>query len=246
LSHPNFTRELVHNYDGIATDIDYTVEPGPISGYAARDGGSNEIDYSAIAADIGIDNTSITVAFWNNSFSSGSASAFGNEVSDGRINCHGPWTGNTLYWDFSGQIGVDERASTDYTAYANKWTHVVLTAGATQDIWFNGVRVASEAFTYGTAVDTTNFYLHTYKGGATFPHNGALTHFSIWPRQLSDAEVYALYDPATRWDLYWQPKVMVPVFIGAAGAHAGPSTAQERRCAAGFPFPLFTVTPEAG
>lgn len=39
----------------------------------------------------------------------------------------------------------------------------------------------------------------------------------VYDRALSDAELYALYDPRTRWDLYWQPGRKVYFVPAAAG-----------------------------
>ena len=38
----------------------------------------------------------------------------------------------------------------------------------------------------------------------------------IWDRALTPNEVWALYEPSTRWDLYWQPRPMVSVLAIAA------------------------------
>jgi hypothetical protein len=35
-------------------------------------------------------------------------------------------------------------------------------------------------------------------------HDGKIAHVCLWTRALSDGEVWRLYDPATRWELYYQ------------------------------------------
>jgi hypothetical protein len=46
--------------------------------------------------------------------------------------------------------------------------------------------------------------------GGSFLPDAHMWHGMIWNRALSDAEVWSLYNPATRWDLYWQPKTYIP------------------------------------
>jgi len=45
---------------------------------------------------------------------------------------------------------------------------------------------------------------------------GNIAHVCIWNRALTDAEVWALYDPRTRWDLYAVPSRRVYFDLAAA------------------------------
>lgn len=58
---------------------------------------------------------------------------------------------------------------------------------------------------------------------ANYAVDGFACDFRIYNRALSDAEVFELYQPSTRWDLYWQPARSY-VFIEAAGGGGGGST----------------------
>jgi hypothetical protein len=74
-------------------------------------------------------------------------------------------------------------------------------------LYANGVQVGSDA----TAVDATPAAWANIVVGALRRDvdanfcNGAVQQWAIWNRALTAAEVWNLYDPATRWDLYWTP-----------------------------------------
>ena len=49
-----------------------------------------------------------------------------------------------------------------------------------------------------------------FRTDGTFnPFLGEIGPAYIWNRALSDDEVWSLYNPPTRWDLYWQPRTIV-------------------------------------
>lgn len=53
--------------------------------------------------------------------------------------------------------------------------------------------------------------------GNNYVVDGSCCDFRIWNRALTDAEVWELYQPSTRWDLYWRPqRVYVSNAIAAA------------------------------
>jgi hypothetical protein len=54
---------------------------------------------------------------------------------------------------------------------------------------------------------------------------------AVWDRALTPGEIWQLYDPATRWDLHWQPKLMVPGFVGPP---TGTTVAPDPSFALGF------------
>lgn len=43
----------------------------------------------------------------------------------------------------------------------------------------------------------------------------------IWDRPLSNAEVLRMYDPATRWEHYWQPRPTVPIISAGPVSNEG-------------------------
>ena len=49
---------------------------------------------------------------------------------------------------------------------------------------------------------------------------GTIHSIAMWSRAMSDIDIWALYDPATRWDLYWVPGRRVFVDVGAAAFDA--------------------------
>lgn len=52
---------------------------------------------------------------------------------------------------------------------------------------------------------------------------GCLSDLRIYRRALTAAEVWALYDPQTRWDLYWQSSTRIIFDIAAVGGGTRPS-----------------------
>jgi len=48
-------------------------------------------------------------------------------------------------------------------------------------------------------------------------YTGWAFDFRIYEKQLTDAEVWSLYDPQTRWDLYWQRRRTFFLPVAAAG-----------------------------
>jgi hypothetical protein len=103
-----------------------------------------------------------------------------------------------------------------YTAY-----HVLMTVNTTtQAFYVNGVSqgtvapattVASKAITIGNDTGTD---AHNRQW------NGWISDVTIWNRALSANEAWMLYDPRTRWDLYWQPTNRAYSFMSPAAAAA--------------------------
>lgn len=48
------------------------------------------------------------------------------------------------------------------------------------------------------------------------PFHGIVADARVYNRALTPTEIWALYDPATRWDLYWQPGRTLYFDVGAA------------------------------
>lgn len=51
--------------------------------------------------------------------------------------------------------------------------------------------------------------------------NGWIGGLVMWGRVITPEEAWALYDPQTRWDLYWTPSTKVYAFLGASGGGGG-------------------------
>lgn len=89
-------------------------------------------------------------------------------------------------------------------------------------VFLNGIQVATDT----TAIDASPAdWQNTAVGAlrrdttANF-FNGAISQWAIWNRALTAAEVWSLYDPSTRWDLYWTQKKRF-YFVNEQAAAAG-------------------------
>jgi hypothetical protein len=51
--------------------------------------------------------------------------------------------------------------------------------------------------------------------------DGFIGPVMIWDRLLTAFEVYSLYDPLTRWDMYWQPSATAYFYIAPPPPPAG-------------------------
>jgi hypothetical protein len=61
-----------------------------------------------------------------------------------------------------------------------------------------------------------------YDGGGTNDQlAGSIASVAMWSREMTASEVWELYDPRTRWDLYWQPSNRAYSFMSVAAAAAG-------------------------
>ncbi|MHA2085555.1 MAG: LamG-like jellyroll fold domain-containing protein [Candidatus Thorarchaeota archaeon] len=203
LTTPGYAIDLVNNVVGVPTNIRWVTDPivGP---YAVEDdgGGTQEIDFSQLITDGWVfPEPAITVSYWNFVATAEQNSAFGNNHTS-RINCHSPWSNGDLYWDY-GISSTDQRTQVGYTAHIGKWTLVTLTCFARQRVYFDGLKVADESHTHTESIVQDNFFLHQFRD--SYYHNGKITNFCIWDRQLDDAEIYSLYKPASRWGLLQEP-----------------------------------------
>lgn len=94
----------------------------------------------------------------------------------------------------------------------NAWHHIVLTYDSVSDsmlLYRNGAQVGSNAtakgaFTNTAAADGPALGAFTYSTVPTLQQaiNGRIVDFRIYNRVLSPDEVWATFDPSTRWDLY--------------------------------------------
>ena len=91
--------------------------------------------------------------------------------------------------------------------------------GATMRLFVDGIERSSGAesvLSFGSGSPDVRIAGRPSDGNALLPDN-KMWDARIWNRVLAPAEMWALYHPTTRWDLYWQPRIMVPGFVAAAG-----------------------------
>jgi hypothetical protein len=87
----------------------------------------------------------------------------------------------------------------------------------TATIYINGAQSATGSGTPGLASTTTgSWFIGCSQGSADF-WDGSILDVRVYNRVLSAAEARAMYDPATRWDLYWVPRRRVFFDVGAVG-----------------------------
>lgn len=100
-----------------------------------------------------------------------------------------------------------------------RWT----VATTTMSGWVNAVLQSY----VGTFINGYNDYLFMCSGlsGGTGTLGG-MHDVMCWNRSLSDAEVYALYEPSTRWSLYWTPSRRAYLDLGAVAAATASASEQ--------------------
>lgn len=104
-------------------------------------------------------------------------------------------------------------------AYGTGVHHVVMTIDASgfPEMFLDGRSVYSDA-TGAPSTPSAGLYIFNCHGNALTPVGCGLADARVWNRRLSAAEIQALYDPATRWDLYWTPSSRTFFDIGAAAS----------------------------
>ncbi len=115
------------------------------------------------------------------------------------------WSGGAVNFDLTTPPGL------------NVWSLVVIVADMTSTsggvTWYiDGLPAAAvpPALSGTVNVSTTTFTYGNITTG-TRDWNGFLGPCVIWNRLLTAGEAWTLYDPATRWDLYWTPSPRVRV-----------------------------------
>ncbi len=111
-----------------------------------------------------------------------------------------PLTGNTdkLTLRKAGVSDIFATTRTFATPYADGWTHVIFTknAGSSTLCYVNGISVAG-TFVNATVVASTSAPTFGLASGATTnDFDGALAHWALWSRVLTQAEVTDLYRAA--------------------------------------------------
>jgi hypothetical protein len=106
----------------------------------------------------------------------------------------------------------------------SEWYHLVATQSGigTPAFYVNGV-TASPSVTQapsGTQSNAAGTVSIGNRTGGDRGWDGLIAGFARWDRVLTAAEAWALYDPATRWDLYRVPTRRAYVFLSSAVARS--------------------------
>ena len=115
-------------------------------------------------------------------------------------------------------------AAVSWSSFLDRWAHLVARMSSpagrnTSSLWIDG-KVAGSGAGIGSAGATPNTsgrYVQLGGIGLT----ARMADVRVYNRYLTDPEVYALYDPRTRWDLYWQPNKRIYHDLGAAAPTGG-------------------------
>ena len=100
--------------------------------------------------------------------------------------------------------------------YIDQLPHLLTcTYDGTLSIYVDGVLKDSDAT--GTALTSYNNLFFGERSSNAQDFDGWLWHHYLYDRVLSDAEVWAMWHPSTRWDLYHTPRIGVPGFVAAVG-----------------------------
>lgn len=122
------------------------------------------------------------------------------------------WTGGVTQWTVSTIPSIDTWALFVVT--------YVSTAGVKPNIYINNAElsVTTSVDSSGTVVDTAAPYcIGNRISDSARVWEGMLGPLLIWDRILSPGEIWSLYDPMTRWSMYWRPSTTVWFNIPSAG-----------------------------
>lgn len=92
-----------------------------------------------------------------------------------------------------------------YVPTAGKWHSIAVSLGPNGRLMFvDGVQVASWVPAWSPA-GPSSIHVGNRWDTSWAMNNGRIADERVYDRALSPAEIWHQYDPATRWDLYWQP-----------------------------------------
>ena len=234
-------REMVAGRFGATTNFGASTTSGwvssPTGGLGLRYDGAN--DYVAVSAPLVlynyIQNSMVfSLAFWAqfNALTTRQGVMGNTAVSAERGSCviyeYGVGAGNGAirFIAFRGSAGnwvYDARTAGDSIIPDVHPHHVAIVGtGTACEFYVDGVSRSVTTITAFTSLSTGDSTRNLLLGGInaasppSLPFASTLLDVRIWSRRLSPADVWALYDPATRWDLYWQPGRRVFFDVGAA------------------------------
>ena len=133
-------------------------------------------------------------------------------------------TDQTLRASSINSVGTAADATATRSYVANEWVHAVAVYASATDrrMFLNGGSKGTNTTSITVSgLDRTTLGAR-YSGGALGAYlNGRISDSRIYNKTLSDAEVYLLFDPATRWQLYYPLGRKSWMFVGKAAAVAG-------------------------
>lgn len=111
------------------------------------------------------------------------------------------FTDNNLYVGFNGGGATRIVVAASATNWLQgQWSPYVFTwNGTTTFLYHRGLQIGTSSSGTNSPAKTLWFGM-LENSGSHF--NGLLAHIALWNRALTPSEVWALYAPATRWDLY--------------------------------------------
>jgi hypothetical protein len=96
-------------------------------------------------------------------------------------------------------------ASTSTGYVAGSWYHAaaVFSAANARAAYINGGSKGTNSTNVATPTPDEFLLFRSTMSAFREPLNGAIAEARVYNRALTDAEIYQLYDPATRWELYY-------------------------------------------
>ncbi len=196
--------------------------------WAVEAAGGNVVNYDAsancrMATNITYNNSAYSYAVWANPFTAvnnNSKYVCFENTSDRRNIGLIQRTSVYYWWSFAGAETPESGTAASVLTTLHTWSHVVLTHdGVTQNIYLNGVLGKSVTNTPGAA---DAFYIGGYGGATTVNFSGNIGDLRVYDRVLLADEVWQLWAPQTRWELY-APPALLRFWSVPAGTITGPT-----------------------
>jgi hypothetical protein len=167
-----------------------------------------------------------TIHYWTKlttATPSGSSNAFGIQLLQANFGSHYPFSNGLVYIGEMSTARVFSGISPTADVTRTEWhsVSIVSAAGTNGYRWYVDGRLADTGTRSGWPSLAATGNLYGTPDGQIL--NGLACDFKVWNRALSDAEVWELNAPSTRWALYWQP-VRSYVYIEAVVGGGGGST----------------------
>jgi len=129
-------------------------------------------------------------------------------------NVAAPYDGYVTAWAFDGDL--NSLAFTSMAFSANVWQHAVavFASNGSIKVYVNGGHVGTSAVAHG-AITINQIAIGVSADGTPSNYmSGQISDARLYNRALTAAEIWQMYDPATRWELY---KPVMPDMLGFAG-----------------------------
>lgn len=180
-------------------------------GYALTTDGTN--DYASIAATAQLNNPYVTLSCWFKSSNTGSNKMM---IMKAHTSHSNPYYllgmrhagSNALYMDVT--VNGTWYSMGGFIAPNDTWNHAALSYDGTKILCMtNGVLRQTITVT-GTAATTNTPLLfganNNLSKTSTYCFQGSLADIRLYNRGMSELELFQLYDPQTRWELYAMPR----------------------------------------